>query len=186
MVVTLSRDDIKWVLTRIEADESNSEFALELGRQDGWKVNGLTFSKVLSTLADRGGGGDVAYSPIVEDPMGGDSLVLYFEFDDDQVTPRGDRQLAIIADILSQGPDRVIRIHGHADALGTDGYNRGLSDRRAAAIRQGLISMGVAPEQVVTEAFGESKPRKPNFLPDGTDNPAGRSQNRRAEVYLDF
>jgi outer membrane protein OmpA-like peptidoglycan-associated protein len=44
----------------------------------------------------------------------------------------------------------------------------------------------VKPEQVVTEAFGAAKPRKPNFLPDGSDNPSGRSQNRRAEVLLDF
>ena len=186
MVVTLSRDDITWVLTRIQADQQNSEFALELGKSDGWKVNGLTFSKVLSALAAQGGAGDVAYSPIVEDPMGGDSLVLYFEFDEDKVTPRGNRQLAIIADILSQGADRVIRINGHADALGTDQYNEKLSNNRAASIRAALISMGVSPEQVVTESFGESKPRKPNFKPDGSDNPLGRSQNRRAEVYLDF
>ena len=187
LVVTLSRDDITWVLTRVQAGKTDSEFALELGRVgDAWKVNGLTFSKVLSALAAQGGGGDVAYSPIVEDPAGGDSLVLYFEFDNAGLTPRTSRQLAIVADILGQGKDRVIRINGHADALGTDDYNARLSDGRAEAIRDALIGMGVSPSQVVTEGFGESKPRLPNFLPDGTDNPSGRSQNRRAEVYLDF
>ncbi|MDF1859840.1 MAG: OmpA family protein [Verrucomicrobiales bacterium] len=187
LVVTLSRDDITWVLTRVQSGGASSEFALELGRVgDDWKVNGLTFSKVLAALSEQAGGGNVAYSPIVEDPMGGDSLVLYFEFDQATLSPRGNRQLAIIADILSQGAERVIRINGHADALGTDDYNSTLSDKRAAAIREGLISMGVAPSQVLTEAFGETKPRRPNFNPDGTDNPTGRSQNRRAEVYLDF
>ncbi len=187
LVVTLSREDITWVLTRITAGEVASEFALELGQESGeWTIGGLTFSKVLSALAAQAGGGDVAYSPIVEDPEGGDSLVLYFEFDSAGVTPRGKRQLAIIADILSQGAERVIRINGHADALGTDQYNKGLSDGRAGAIRAALIDMGVSPGQVITEAFGESKPRRPNFNPDGTDNPTGRSQNRRAEVYLDF
>lgn len=187
LVVTLSRDDITWVLTRVQSEGAGSEFALELGRvEDKWAVNGLTFSKVLAALSDQAGGGNVAYSPIVEDPMGGDSLVLYFEFDQSGLSPRGNRQLAIIADILSQGAERVIRINGHADSMGTDDYNAVLSDKRAAAIRQGLISMGVSPDQVVTEAFGETKPRRPNFNPDGTDNPTGRSQNRRAEVYLDF
>lgn len=187
LVVTLSREDITWVLTRIQSGDGTSEFALELAKVgDSWSVNGLTFSKVLASLADRAGAGDVAYSPIVEDPMGGDSLVLYFEFDASSVTPRGNRQLAIIADILSQGSERVIRINGHADALGTDEYNAELSNRRADAIRRALISMGVSPSQVVTEGFGESKPRRPNFNEDGTDNPSGRSQNRRAEVYLDF
>lgn len=187
LVVTLSRDDITWVLTRVQGEGSGSEFALELGRvEDKWAVNGLTFSKVLAALSDQAGGGNVAYSPIVEDPMGGDSLVLYFEFDQSGLSPRGNRQLAIIADILGQGADRVIRINGHADSMGTDDYNATLSDKRAAAIRRGLISMGVSPRQIVTEAFGETKPRRPNFNPDGSDNPTGRSQNRRAEVYLDF
>ncbi|MDF1656126.1 MAG: OmpA family protein [Verrucomicrobiales bacterium] len=187
LVVTLSREDITWVLARITSRESSSEFALELGQDGGkWKIGGLTFSKVLSALAAQAGGGDVAYSPIVEDPSGGDSLVLYFEFDSAGVTPRGKRQLGIIADILSQGAERVIRINGHADALGTDQYNKGLSDGRAESIRDALVEMGVAPAQVITEAFGETKPRRPNFNPDGTDNPTGRSKNRRAEVYLDF
>lgn len=187
LVVTLSRDDITWVLTRVQSDEAASEFALELGQVGkAWKVNGLTFSKVLSVLSEKAGAGDIAYSPIVDDPAGGDSLVLYFEFDDAGLIPRTRRQLEIVADILSQGADRVIRINGHADALGSDDYNIALSDQRAESIRRTLIDMGVKPAQVVTEAFGAAKPRKPNFLPDGSDNPGGRSQNRRAEVLLDF
>ena len=187
LVVTLSRDDITWVLARVQSESMASEFAVELGKIDStWKVNGLTFSKVLSALSEAAGAGDVAYSPIVEDPEGGDSLVLYFEFDQAGLTQRAQKQLAIVADILSQGSERVIRINGHADALGTADYNVGLSDRRAEAIRQALVDMGVKPEQVVTEAFGAAKPRKPNFLPDGSDNPSGRSQNRRAEVLLVF
>lgn len=186
-VVTLSREDITWVLSRLQSEGGASEFAVELGQTDGdWKVNGLTFSKVLSALARAAGGGDVAYSPIVEDPAGGDSLVLYFEFDEANVTSRGNRQLAIVADILSQSEDRVIRINGHADALGSDDYNANLSNQRANSIREALIAMGVSPEQVVTEGFGSTKPRRPNFNPDGSDNPTGRSENRRAEVYLDF
>jgi len=187
LVVTLSREDLTWVLTRIQSEDAGSEFALELGQvSDAWKVNGLTFSKVLSSLASAAGGGEVAYSPIVENPAGGDSLVIYFEFDDAGVNERGMRQLSVIADILKQGEDRVIRINGHADALGSDQYNKVLSDRRASAIRQGLLSFGVSPRQVITEAFGDTLPRRPNFNPDGTDNPSGRSENRRAEVYLDF
>ena len=187
LVVTLSREDITWVLTRVQSNQSASEFALELGQiEDHWKVNGLTFSKVLSSLSEQAGGGKVAYSPIVEDPAGGDSLVLYFEFDESDLTPRAARQLSIVADILSQGDDRVMRINGHADSKGSDDYNSNLSDGRADAIRKALIGMGVKPNQIVTEAYGETQPRRPNFNADGTDNPNGRSHNRRAEVFLDF
>ncbi len=187
LVVTLSRDDITWVLTRVDSGKTDSEFALELGQVgSAWKVNGLTFSKVLSALSEKAGGGNIAYSPIVDDPAGGDSLVLYFEFDDAGLTPRTTRQLEIVADILKQGSERTVRINGHADALGSDDYNIALSDQRAESIRRTLLDMGVKPAQVITEAFGAAKPRKPNFLPDGSDNPGGRSQNRRAEVLLDF
>ncbi|MEQ1840298.1 MAG: OmpA family protein [Verrucomicrobiales bacterium] len=187
LVVTLSREDVTWVLARVQSESMSSEFALELGQIDrSWKVNGLTFSKVLSVLSERGGAGNAAYSPIVEDPAGGDSLVIYFEFDEAGLTERAQRQLQIVAEILAQGKERVIRINGHADAVGSEDYNVGLSDKRAESIRQTLISMGVSPEQVITEAFGAAKPRSPNFLPDGSDNPGGRSRNRRAEVLLDF
>jgi len=185
LVVTLSRDDITWVLARLQSATTASEFAVELGQGEGsWKVDGLTFSKLLADLGS--GAGTAAYTPIVEDPAGGDSLVLYFEFNAAGVTPRSGRQLEIIAKILKENKERVIRINGHADALGSDDYNLDLSGSRAEAVRQALIAIGVAPDQVVTEAFGKGRPLAPNFLPDGSDNPAGRTQNRRAEVYLDF
>ena len=189
LIVTLSRDDLTWVLTRVDADESSSEFAVEMGRPEAgsnWKIHGLTFSKLIASLADAAGAGGVAYAPIVADPQGGDSLVLYFEFDDEGVNTRSGRQLRIVADILRADPSRQIHINGHADALGTDDYNENLSNRRAASIREKLIEYGVAEGQIVTKAFGEAMPRRPNFNPDGTDNPDNRSQNRRAEVYLDF
>ncbi len=187
LIVTLARDEITWVLTRLHSDEQTSEFALELGKVgNDWKVNGLTFSKVIASLANRAGAGNVVYTPFVTSPEGGDSLVLYFEFDNAGVTPRTARQLAVVANILKGDPSRKIVISGHADALGSDDYNAKLSDGRAASIRSTLIAEGAKPEQIITRAYGESKPRSPNFNPDGSDNPRGRSENRRAEVYLDF
>lgn len=190
LVVTLSRDDLTWVLTRVDSGAAGSEFAVEMGKGDGadedWKIHGLTFSKLIATLASQAGAGGVAYAPIVADPQGGDSLVLYFEFDDDGVSQRTARQLSIVADIVSSDPTKKILINGHADAKGSDQYNEELGGRRAAAIRSQLIEFGVNSDQVVTESFGEARPRRPNFNPDGSDNPANRSQNRRAEVYLDF
>ncbi|MCB1235425.1 MAG: hypothetical protein KDM91_10165, partial [Verrucomicrobiae bacterium] len=123
LVVTLSRDDLTWVLSRIDSATTSSEFALEMarvGKEDPWLINGLTFSKLLAALAESAGAGGVAYAPIVTDPQGGDSLVLYFDFDDTGVTSRSDRQLRIVAQILARDASRKIHINGHADALGTD------------------------------------------------------------------
>ncbi len=186
-VVTLSRDDVTWVLAQVTSETASSEYAVELNHKDGkWLIAGLTFSKMLSTLSEMAGGSGVAYTPIIENPEGGDSLVLYFEFDNSNVTQRTGRQLDIIAKILKQNEKRLIHITGHADALGSDPYNDALSEKRAEVIRQSLIDRGVKADQVVTKAFGSAKPRMPNFKPDGSDNPSGRSANRRAEVYLDF
>ncbi len=183
LVVTFARDNVSWVLSRVQAAEQTSEFALELENKEQWSVNGLTFGKVISALAKEAEG---PYSPIVEDPTGGESLVIYFDFDDSGLTKRADNQLKIVANILKQDRSRRIRITGHADALGSDEYNSKLSQKRAESIRQGIIDRGALPDQVITEGYGSTRPRKPNFLSDGTDNPTGRSENRRAEVYLDF
>lgn len=188
LVVTLSRDDLTWAITRVESDSTKSEFGVEMNLNDEgqWAVSGLTFSKLISVTAAAAGAGDVAYSPMRKNPKGGESLVLYFEFDNEKVSARTRKQLTIVADILSQQADRKIHINGHADAKGDDNYNIALSKRRTDAVKNTLIELGVNPDQIIMKAFGESMPLKPNFKSDGTDNPSGRAQNRRTEIYLDF
>jgi len=188
LVVTLSQDNLKWVLARIDSESTKSEFTLEMSADDEglWKIHQLTFSKLIASLASQSGAGGVAYAPLIDNPTGGDSIVLYFEFDEKTVTARTERQLEIIAGILKDNPARNININGHADALGSAGYNFALSKKRATSVKETLIKYGVPESQVTIEAFGKTAPILPNYNPDGTDNPSNRSQNRRAEVYLDF
>jgi len=188
LIVTLTRDDLAWAIARVEANGAESEFGVEMTpAADGrWMVSGLTFSKLIAMTAAAAGAGDVAYSPIHNNPQGGESLVLYFEFDNEQVSARTHKQLVIVANILGQDTNRKIHINGHADAKGGDAYNNALSKRRTDAVKATLIELGVNPVQIVTKAFGETMPLKPNFKSDGSDNPAGRAQNRRTEIYLDF
>jgi OOP family OmpA-OmpF porin len=55
--------------------------------------------------------------------------------------------------------DVVVAIAGHTDSKGTDDYNMGLSEKRANAIKDYLVSKhGIAPERVVVKAYGKSKP----------------------------
>lgn len=188
LVITLNRDHLSWAITRVESPSAKSEFGLEMSRApDGkWIIAGLTFSKLITQTAMAAGAGDVAYTPIRKNPKGGDSLVLYFEFDNQQVSARTRKQLNIVAAILAEDPQRKLHINGHADAKGDDSYNVALSRRRSQAVKSTLIELGVRPEQIVTKAFGEAVPLKPNFKSDGSDNPSGRAINRRTEIYLDF
>lgn len=151
-----------------------------------WLVSEINLDQLLADYARRVAGGDVYYSPLVKNPAGGDTLALYFEFDEDIINPRTRRQLEIVSLILKSDPGKKLTLSGHTDSLGTDGYNRSLSERRADVVREFLTLAGVGAAQIVTVAKGSSQPRRPNVTENGVDNPEGRRANRRTEIYLDF
>ena len=191
LIGTAAGTDSAWVIARLKSDTQESDFGIEMkhsgeGADAAWKVVGLNFSKLIQMAAAEAGAGNIAYTPIKTDLQDGDQLVLYFDYDNATVNPRAAKQLRIIADILREDPKKMIHINGHTDALGTVDYNQSLSDNRAAAVRGILLANGIPAAQIVTKAYGFSAPKAPNVNPDGTDNPTGRAQNRRAEVYLAF
>ncbi len=191
LIGTAAGTDSAWVIARLKSEKEESDFGIEMKRAGegdaaAWKVIGLNFSKLIQTAAAQAGAGNIAYAPIKTDLQDGDQLVLYFDYDNASVNPRAAKQLRIIADILREDPNKMIHINGHADALGTADYNQALSDTRAAAVREILLAHGIPGGQIITKAFGFNAPKAPNVNPDGTDNPTGRAQNRRAEVYLAF
>lgn len=69
-----------------------------------------------------------------------------------------------------------VQVAGHADSIGTENYNSGLSTRRAIAVRDYLVSRGVKAGSIVTLGFGETQPIASN------KTPQGRLLNRRAEI----
>jgi outer membrane protein OmpA-like peptidoglycan-associated protein len=188
---TAAGNDAAWVIVKVRSgrDGHESDFGLELRRlaSGAWQVAGINFSKMLASYAASAGATEgVAYSPIVKNPSGGESLVVYFDFNEAGLVPRARRQLEIVANLLRDDPRRKLRLSGHADAIGSDTYNRRLSAARALAVKETLASLGVSPQQIVTEGLGTLRPLDPNTKPDGSDNPEGRSRNRRTEIFLDF
>ena len=174
----------------VAADDSNAAQFSVTARQStdtqNWRLAEINLDQLLADYARRVAGGDVYYTPLVKNPKGGDTLVLYFDFDEGGLTERTERQLQIVADILQTDPDKKLTISGHTDALGTEDYNDELSSERAVSVRESLIRLGVEENQIVTVAKGQSQPRRPNFTETGADNPSGRRANRRTEIYLDF
>ena len=190
VVATVSKPNVAWFMAHIVSEQlmTESQFGLVLqsAPDQPWEIKQVNLDTILSVYAKRLGEGDTSYVPLVLNPQGGDSIVLYFAYDSDQITPRTMRQVEIIAAVIKSDPERKLKIWGHTDAKGTDDYNKHLSERRATAVREALVSFGLPGEQVTIEGFGASRPRKANFNPDGSDNPEGRRDNRRAEIYLDF
>ena len=108
-------------------------------------------------------------------------------FDYDKATIRTDArpQLDKLAELIKAQNPPSTAIEGHSDGKGDDSYNLKLSERRALAVRDYLISVRtVDGTRLTTRGLGELKPVAPNALPDGTDDPTGRQKNRRVEVTL--
>ena len=188
---TVAGPDSAWVIVKVRSARTGqeSEFGLELAKrpEGDWRVAGVNFSKMLAGYAAASGADEgVAYAPIVKTPSGGESLVVYFDFNEVGLGARAQRQLEIVANLLRDDPQRKLRLSGHADAVGSDAYNRQLSAARAFAVKNALAALGVSGDQVVTEGLGTLRPLDPNTKPDGSDNPEGRSRNRRTEIFLDF
>lgn len=178
-------------LATVVADDGtqSAEFTLNLRQatlQSNWLVVEINLDGLLSDYAHRIAGGDVYYSPLVKNPAGGETLALYFGFDEDVMSDRTRRQLEIVATMLNSDPNKKITLSGHTDALGTEDYNDRLSANRAATVRDFLVISGVSTTQIDTIARGASQPRRPNATETGEDNPDGRRANRRTEIYLDF
>ncbi len=89
-----------------------------------------------------------------------------------------------ILDSPQIGHGQAIILRGHSDADGTDAANLRASQRRAEAVRDMLVSKGVAEGRIRLIAFGEQNPIAPNALPDGSPNAEGRAQNRRVDVTV--
>lgn len=83
-----------------------------------------------------------------------------------------------LATVLNEDRERKVLIEGHTDSVGSDEYNQGLSERRAAAVQAALFERGVAASQISTVGKGETTPVASN------GDAAGRQQNRRVELVF--
>ena len=153
---------------------------------EDWKISAVGTDKLLAMYLESAQAEGGRYSPLVKNPQGGQSIALYFAFDDSTLTPRSIRQLEIVAKILVDSKKKL-DIAGHTDDLGSEEYNLALSQRRAEAVRQVLIDLGVSPDQITTTGLGKNEPRNPiTETDDESQIEYKRGENRRAEIYLDF
>src|SRR6185437_3557305 len=105
---------------------------------------------------------------------------IYFDFNKDTLKPESEPVLKEIAQTMTDNPDWKLTVEGHTDNVGGDAYNLELSKRRAAAVKQALVSQyNISPERLLTGGFGASRPIETN------DTLEGRARNRRVELVRD-
>jgi len=103
---------------------------------------------------------------------------VLFAFGKADLSPKADRNVDKLADFLKKYPNRNVLIEGHTDSIGSDEYNLNLSRKRAGAVSDKLVGIGVDPGRVTTVGYGEKYPAVAN------DSEANRALNRRVEVII--
>ena len=105
-------------------------------------------------------------------------LLVTFEFNSDKLTPKAVENLTPFAEALKDPKIKGTKfeIDGHTDATGTEDYNIGLSERRAAAVVAFLVAQGVDASTLDSKGYGKSKPRV---------NDPFSPENRRVETHLE-
>ena len=83
---------------------------------------------------------------------------IRFDFDRYEIRPEDAEILDANADLLKSNPAWLVLVEGHADQRGTTNYNMALSDRRAKASMNYLVSRGVRANRITMIGYGEERP----------------------------
>ena len=130
-------------------------------------------------LTAAGGGGNGAGG--MEQALAGKQKVevygIYFDFNSATIKPESEAVLKQISDILHKNPSWKLSVAGHTDNMGEAGFNQGLSERRAAAVKNALVTeYKIGADRLTTSGYGASQPIEDNKTVEG------RARNRRVEL----
>ena len=101
-----------------------------------------------------------------------------FETNEVSVKAAFKKQVGSLAKLLNENPTLIVTLNGHCDNVGEDALNNKLSETRANAVKDYLVSKGVSSTRITIKGYGISKPKMSN------DTDKGRSANRRVEFVV--
>jgi OmpA-OmpF porin, OOP family len=99
-----------------------------------------------------------------------------FDFDKSVLRPDGRKSIDDAVAKMKGVDIEMVIATGHTDSVGTDAYNQRLSERRAAAVKEYLVSKGIPASKITTIGKGESQPVATNKTAEG------RQKNRRVDI----
>jgi len=126
--------------------------------------------------------------PLAEDGIGNRSIddlnrnsplkPVFFALDSADLDDTGRMIATANADLLRRNPTWIVTIEGHCDERGTPEYNLALGERRAAAVKTYLASLGIPADRVRTVSYGKEFPFNPGHTEDAW------AQNRRGHFVI--
>ncbi|WP_313805400.1 OmpA family protein [Flavobacterium sp.] len=105
---------------------------------------------------------------------------IFFEFNRSNITKQGAFELDKLVQVLKNSPNMEIMVKSHTDNRGSDTFNMNLSDRRAKATVQYVISKGIAKERITGKGYGESEPK----VACDSCSEEEHAKNRRSEFLI--
>lgn len=127
------------------------------------------------TSSRSGGGAPMEQALAAKKPV--EVYGIYFDFDSATIRPESEAVLQQIAGLLRKNQDWKLSLSGHTDNIGDDKFNLGLSQRRAAAVKDALVTQyNIASDRLATSGYGASRPIETNATTEG------RARNRRVEL----
>jgi len=106
------------------------------------------------------------------------SNTVHFEVNSSQVNPESRDILAQLGQVLKKYPEDLILVAGHTDSDGTADYNAELSQMRAQAVADIIMSQGVPADVITVRGYGETQPVAEN------DTAENKALNRRVELSI--
>jgi len=104
---------------------------------------------------------------------------VYFDFDSSVIKAGEKPKVSAVADYLKANSAKAVLVEGNCDERGTEEYNRSLGERRALAVREELIRLGIDPTRVDTISYGKDRPVDP-----GHDESAWKKNRRDDFIAL--
>lgn len=169
-----------------QTDDNTGAYIAALPLKDDYVLNatseGYLFHSETFELKEETDTKDFYELDIFMDPIEvGNSVVLkniFFETGKYNLKPISKAELNKLVSFLTKNPSLIVEISGHTDNVGEKAANQQLSENRAKAVKEYLVSKGISEERLQYKGYGESKPIATN------DTPEGRAKNRRTEFTV--
>ncbi len=165
---------------------AGKSYALNVSK-DGYLFYSENFDLLESATAAKPFELDIALIPFVTDTVTGEVKAMkkpialrnvFFESGSSDLKPESASELDRLAELLDKNPLLKIQINGHTDNVGNDESNMVLSEKRAKAVYDYLVTRQINLQRLRFKGYGETKPI------DSNDTPEGRSRNRRTEFEV--